>query len=199
MPSRTRRRVIFLRGGVDVVSTPFASNVIVDPSFVDQERHPKLGRKPADRANEGPVLLNATATTPRADSGWQAARREDGRPGAAAVIGGRQVAGRFARRLRRMEERVVLLAALKPGARERALELLEKGTENDHESVTERQSVFLSDRDVIFLFEGEDARASVRELLNDPVRSTFLTSWLPLFDGPLHSAFEAFFFERGRN
>ncbi len=96
-----------------------------------------------------------------------------------------------------MEERVILLAALKPGARERALELLEKATENeDNEAVTERQSVFLSDRDVIFLFEGEGARASVRELLNDPVRSTFLGSWLPLFAGPLHSAYEAFFFER---
>lgn len=99
-----------------------------------------------------------------------------------------------------MEERVILLAALKPGSRERALELLEKAGENrDHEAVTERQSVFLSNRDVIFLFEGEGARASVRELLNDPVRSTFLGSWLPLFDGPLHRAYEAFFFERGNH
>jgi hypothetical protein len=108
-----------------------------------------------------------------------------------------RAAGRFARRLRRVEERFVLLAALKPGAREQALELLEKAADTeDHEAVTERQSVFLSDRDVVFLFEGEDARASVRELLNDPVRSTFLGSWLPLLDGPLHRAYEAFFFER---
>lgn len=99
-----------------------------------------------------------------------------------------------------MEERVVLLAALKPGARERALELLEEAAENeDHDAVTDRQSVFLSDRDVIFLFEGEGARASVRELLNDPVLSTFLGGWLPLFDGPLHRAQEAFFFERRRD
>ncbi|MGH3084613.1 MAG: hypothetical protein ACRDNP_11280 [Gaiellaceae bacterium] len=99
-----------------------------------------------------------------------------------------------------MEERVVLLAALKPGARERALELIEEAADNeDHEAVTERQSVFLSDRDVIFLFEGEDARASVRELLNDPVRSTSLGSWLPLLDGPLHRAQEAFFFERRKD
>jgi hypothetical protein len=96
-----------------------------------------------------------------------------------------------------MEERVILLAALKPGARDRAMELLEEAADGEeHEAVTERQSVFLSDRDVIFLFEGEDARASVRELINDPVRSTFLGSWLPLLDGPLHRAYEAFFFER---
>lgn len=99
-----------------------------------------------------------------------------------------------------MEERVVLLAALKPEARERALELLgEAADKEDHEAVTERQSIFLSDRDVIFLFEGEDAQASVRELVNDPVRSTFLGSWLPLFDGPLHRAQEAFFFERRKD
>jgi hypothetical protein len=99
-----------------------------------------------------------------------------------------------------MEERVVLLAALKPGARERALELLEEAANREeHEAVTERQSVFLSDRDVIFLFEGEDARDAVRELFDDPVRSTFLGSWLPLFDGPLHAAYEAYFFQRGNH
>jgi hypothetical protein len=97
-----------------------------------------------------------------------------------------------------VEERVVLLAALKPGARERARELLEEvANSEEKEAVTERQSVFLSDRDVVFLFEGEGARASVRELLDDPVRSTFLGSWLALFDGPLHSAHEAYFLERG--
>jgi hypothetical protein len=57
----------------------------------------------------------------------------------------------------------------------------------------------LSDRDVIFLFEGEDARDAVRELFDDPVRSTFLGSWLPLFDGPLHRAQEAFFVERRKD
>jgi hypothetical protein len=47
-----------------------------------------------------------------------------------------------------VEERVVLLAALKPGARERALELLgEAADREDHDAVTERQSVFLSDRE----------------------------------------------------
>jgi hypothetical protein len=97
-----------------------------------------------------------------------------------------------------VEERVVLLAALKPGGRERALKLLEEvANSEEQEAVTERQSVFLSDRDVVFLFEGEDAGKSVRELLNDPVRSTLLGSWLPLFDGPLHGAYEAYFFERG--
>ena len=33
--------------------------------------------------------------------------------------------------------------------------------------------------------------------MNDPVRSTMLSAWLPLFEGPLHLAREAYFFERG--
>jgi hypothetical protein len=45
-----------------------------------------------------------------------------------------------------VEERVVLLAALKPGARERALEPIEEAADRqDHDAVTERQSVVLSD------------------------------------------------------
>jgi hypothetical protein len=45
-----------------------------------------------------------------------------------------------------VEERVVLLAALKRGAHERALERLEEAADReDRDAVTERQSVILSD------------------------------------------------------
>jgi hypothetical protein len=50
---------------------------------------------------------------------------------------------------------------------------------------------FLSESEVIILFEGEGARESVLTTLDDPVMSTALASWLPLFDGPLHRAYEA--------
>lgn len=95
-------------------------------------------------------------------------------------------------------ERVVLVAALKAGAQDRARELLEASAagEDPPESVTDRQGVFLSDRDVIFFFEGREAGEAVRELMNDPVRSTMLAPWYPLFDGPLHAAREAYFLER---
>ena len=33
-----------------------------------------------------------------------------------------------------------------------------------------------------------DAAEAVREILDDPVSSTVLTPWLPLFEGPLHQA-----------
>jgi len=91
--------------------------------------------------------------------------------------------------------RVVLVAALNPEARERARELLED--QAAHEPVTDRQGVFLSDSEVVFFFEGPEAEAAVREILDDPVRSTAVSAWLPLFSGPLHRAYEALFFERG--
>ena len=56
-------------------------------------------------------------------------------------------------------ERVVLIAALKPGAREQALDLLQGSAEgSEQEPVTQRQGIFLSDRDAVFFFEGRGAR-----------------------------------------
>ena len=91
-------------------------------------------------------------------------------------------------------ERVLLIARLEPDARERALELVD--AQKGEDPVTDRQGVFLSDSDVVFFFEGPDAEEAVREILNDPVRSTAVSPWLPLFSGPLHRAYEARFFER---
>jgi hypothetical protein len=92
-------------------------------------------------------------------------------------------------------ERVVLLAALKPEARERAARLVEEQAAEG--PVTERQGIFLSDTDAVFFFEGPHAEDAVREILDDPVRSTAVSHWLPLFSGPLHRAYEASFFELG--
>jgi hypothetical protein len=95
-------------------------------------------------------------------------------------------------------ERVVVIAALKPGAREQALGLLQRSADaGEQERVTQRQAIFLSDREAVFFFEGRDAGASVRELVNDPVRSTMLSPWLPLFEAPLHLAREAYFVDHG--
>jgi len=44
--------------------------------------------------------------------------------------------------------------------------------------------------EVVFLLEGEDLERRVRDFLDDPVRSTAIASWLPLFDGPLKTAWE---------
>ena len=91
----------------------------------------------------------------------------------------------------------MLIAALKPGAREQPLDLLQRTAEaSEQERVTERQGIFRSDRDAMF-FEGRDAGASVRDLVNNPVRSAVLSPWLPLFEGALHLACEAYFLDHG--
>jgi hypothetical protein len=95
-------------------------------------------------------------------------------------------------------ERVVLIAALKPGAREQALDLLQRSAAgSEPEPVTQRQGIFLSDCDAVFFFEGRDGGASVRELVNDPVRSAMLSPWLAMFEGPLHLAREAYLLNHG--
>jgi hypothetical protein len=60
----------------------------------------------------------------------------------------------------------------------------------------DRHAIYLSETEVVFLFEGEGSRESVRAVFNDPVQSTLISHWLPLFDGPLHRAQEAYLWER---
>jgi len=89
-------------------------------------------------------------------------------------------------------ERVMLVARLRHGARERAAQLLTDEARADApEDAFDRGAIFLSDSEVVFLFEGASATEAARAILNDPVESTVITPWLPLFDGPLHRAHEA--------
>jgi hypothetical protein len=93
-------------------------------------------------------------------------------------------------------ERFAMIARLKPDARERARELIEQRAGDYVSTEFERQAIFLAEGEVVFFFEGSDARKKLRSILNDPVRSTELSPWLPLFDGPLHAAQEVFYWER---
>lgn len=93
-------------------------------------------------------------------------------------------------------DRVVLVARLKAGERERAEKLLADHVEPIVPDGVDRWEIFLSEGEVVFLFEGEGARESVLTALDDPVMSTALAPWLPLFDGPLHRAYEARSWER---
>jgi hypothetical protein len=96
-------------------------------------------------------------------------------------------------------DRFVLVARLKPGGRQRAEELLVEHAAlggEELEPAVDRHAIFLSETEVVFLFEGEGSREWVRAVMNDPVQSTLVSHWLPLFDGPLHRAEEAYFWER---
>lgn len=92
-------------------------------------------------------------------------------------------------------DRLVLTARLKPDGRRRALTLLGEHSVLDVgelEIYVERHTIFLTETEVIFLFEGKEAEQAVRALLDDPVRSALIGHWLPLFDGPLRRAQEAY-------
>jgi hypothetical protein len=95
-------------------------------------------------------------------------------------------------------ERYVLIARLKPEGRDRVLELISEHQAGQYVSTDfERQAIFLAEGEVVFFVEGADAEKLVREIMNDPVRSTVLGHWYPLFDGPLHVAREAYYWEHG--
>lgn len=101
--------------------------------------------------------------------------------------------------LRSCSNRLVLVARLKPGAREPVQELIDAKPETSAvEATFDRCGTFFADDEVVFFFEGENVGESVRAILNDPVRSTAIGPWLPLFDGPLHAAREAYFWEQER-
>ena len=82
--------------------------------------------------------------------------------------------------------RIAIIARLKPGTEERARELAV--LEPAHTPGLTRVSVFLSSGEAVFVLEGEEPGQSFRSFLDDPVDSTMLAPWLPLFDGPLHRA-----------
>ena len=50
----------------------------------------------------------------------------------------------------------------------------------------------------MFFVEGTDADKSIKAIFDDP-SATEIAHWLPLFDGPLHRAPEAYFWERGED
>jgi len=79
-----------------------------------------------------------------------------------------------------------MVARLKPGEHERARELAMR--EPASTPGIDRISIFVSADEVVFVLEGESQDEGFRLFVDNPVDSTLLASWLPLFDGPLHRA-----------
>jgi len=97
-------------------------------------------------------------------------------------------------------ERLALIAQLKPGAHLQADELIAKGPPFDpEESGFTRHSIFLSTREVVFVFEAHQ----VEWLVDDLAQGGFLQhrlseafeSWRPLIEGEPLLARERFFWE----
>ncbi len=94
-------------------------------------------------------------------------------------------------------ERVVVVARLKDGSHERAVELIAAGPPFDpEEHGFVRHAVYLSSGDVVFLFEGPEAGRRVSDLVNDQVTSAFFTQWAPLLDRSPQLAHESYFWSK---
>ena len=95
-------------------------------------------------------------------------------------------------------ERVAIIATLKPGSRERAAAILAQGAPYGIDRAGfRRHSVFLAEEDVVFLFEGSGIEELVRDLVDDPTRSAAFSVWGPLIERTPALAREEFYWEAG--
>ena len=93
---------------------------------------------------------------------------------------------------------LVVVAPLKPGMAERARELLTKGPPFDLESTKfVRHAVHLTDREVVFVFEGEGDSAALELSADDPVIWEAAAAWQECFAERPRVARPTFVWERG--
>lgn len=93
-------------------------------------------------------------------------------------------------------DRLAVVARLRPGSRERAVEILAKGAPYElGEAGFRRHSVFVAEKDVVFLFEGSGIEGLIRDLVDDPTRSAAFSVWGPLLEGTPTLAREEFYWE----
>jgi hypothetical protein len=93
-------------------------------------------------------------------------------------------------------ERVAIVARLKDGRQVRAAELIAEGAPFDlAEAGIVRHSVYLSAREVVFVFEGQQVEWIVDEVISDPFQWTVVRAfeqWRAIVDGPPRIAREQF-------
>jgi hypothetical protein len=98
-----------------------------------------------------------------------------------------------------VNERVAVVAKLRPGSHERAAQILAKGAPYGLALAGfRRHSVFLAEETVVFVFEGAGIEGLVRDLVNDPTRSASFSIWGPLLEGTPVLAREEFYWQVGQ-
>jgi hypothetical protein len=97
-------------------------------------------------------------------------------------------------------QRVGIVVPLKKGSEERAAELLSSGPPLDLEAEGfERHAVYLTSREVVFVFEGPEPEWRIDELVDDPLHPVLqdaLEEWRELVDGRPRPAWPVYFWER---
>lgn len=145
----------------------------------------RIARAPTERLNGGPtVVLDRRAAAPIA----------------VAVLSGAGVVFELADLLAGLTaeqtgsaSRVAVAVPIKAGTRERVRELVEAGPPFDGDELgLERHHVFVTEREVIFVFEGEDVRNAVRRLARDARFWKAAAAWRDCIAGRPRIADEAY-------
>ena len=90
-------------------------------------------------------------------------------------------------------ERLAIVAKLRPGSRERAKEILAEGPPYDlADAGFRRHSVFLAGDTAVFVFEGRNIHQLVSKLIDDPASAGSFSVWAPLLAGTPSLALEEF-------
>lgn len=80
--------------------------------------------------------------------------------------------------------RFIVVAPLRPRARAAAQALLADGPPFDPAATTlERHEIFVTDHEVVFVFEGPEAREAVQKLAGDPGVWRAAAAWRDLLSG----------------
>ena len=94
--------------------------------------------------------------------------------------------------------RIAVTAKLRPGAEERARELLGAGPPFDPGPAgLTRHTVYVGGDAVVFVFEGEDLQRTLSELLNDRLHSGAFAAWAPLLEDQPRLAHPVYHWEPG--
>ena len=95
-------------------------------------------------------------------------------------------------------QRIAVIAKLKEGAAERAHELLAEGPPFDPDTLGfDRHAVYVSDTEVVFIFEGARVGELIRTLAAaDADAGHVFSAWEPLLDGLPRLGQEAYFWQR---
>ena len=93
-------------------------------------------------------------------------------------------------------DRVVLVASLRRGARDQAMELIAAGPPFEPGALGfERHAVYLSSEEVVFLFEGRSAARQLADMIDEMVTSASFSAWALLLKGTPRIAHEHYFWK----
>jgi hypothetical protein len=98
-------------------------------------------------------------------------------------------------------ERVAIIARLRPGTEQRAVELVRAGPPFDlAETGIVRHRIYISPTEVVFVFEGHEVEWIVDKLIDEPFHYELhraLEQWREIVEGPPHVARQRFGWELG--